>query len=222
MRLHRALGWILAAQLLWAATAFGQDSYKVETIGAPTSSHVPKAVLDMLEPQGARLANNQGAALCEVWLRKAVPVNPGASPSSDIMYAVISEGTFLGVLRFPNPATDFRSQAIKAGFYTLRYALIPQDGNHMGVYPSRDTILLSPVAADKELDKTLRGDDLIKLSRQASGTPHPAFLVMAPVNGDSFPSVFKDEQGHWNLQLKVHVPGGDLPIAVTVVGKWQG
>jgi hypothetical protein len=176
----------------------------------------------MLDPQGTRVVNDQGAALCEVWLRKAVPVNPGASPSSDIMYAVLSEGTSLGVLRFPNSATDFRGQAIKAGFYTLRYALVPQDGNHMGVYPSRDTIVLSPVAVDKELDKALKSDDLVKLSRQASGTPHPAFLVMATVNGASFPSVFKDDQGHWNLQLKVPVPGGDLPIAVTIIGKWQG
>jgi hypothetical protein len=40
------------------------------------------------------------------------------------------------------------------------------------------------------------------------------------VNGDTFPSVVKDDQGHWNLQVKVHGSGGDLPIAFTVVGKW--
>jgi hypothetical protein len=42
------------------------------------------------------------------------------------------------------------------------------------------------------------------------------------VNGDSFPAVVKDDQGHMNLQVKVHGAGGDLPLAFTVVGKFQG
>ena len=91
----------------------------------------------------------------------------------------LPEGAFLGVLHFPNPTTDFRSQTIKAGYYTLRYGLIPQDGNHMGVNPYRDAFVLGPVSADPGPDKTLSFDDLVKLSRQASGTPHPGFLVGA-------------------------------------------
>jgi hypothetical protein len=129
---------------------------------------------------------------------------------------------FLGVLHFPNAGADFRGQAIKPGFYTLRYGLIPQDGNHMGVNPTRDVLILCPVAVDNDLATTLKFDDLVKLGRQASGTPHPGFLLGAPVNGDSFPAVVKDDQGHWNLQVKLHGSGGDLPIAFTVVGKWQG
>jgi hypothetical protein len=129
---------------------------------------------------------------------------------------------FVGVLHFPSQGADFRGQAIKPGFYTLRYGLIPQDGNHMGVNPTRDVLVLCAVAADNDLGTPLKFDDLVKLSRQASGTPHPGFLVGAPVNGDSFPAVVKDDQGHWNLQVKVHGSNGDLPFAFTVVGKWEG
>jgi hypothetical protein len=46
--------------------------------------------------------------------------------------------------------------------------------------------------------------------------------VGAPVTGDNFPSVAKDDQSHWNLQLKGHLKSGDLPLALTVVGKWEG
>jgi len=222
MKLFRALGLILAAQLLWVATAFGQGSYKAEMIGAPASAELSKALLDMVNPQGTRVVSDQGSTLVEVWLRKAIPANPSPSSSSDILYGALGDGTFLGVLHFPSQGADFRGQAIKPGFYTLRYALIPQDGNHMGVYPYRDAILLGPVAADTDLDKALKFDELVKLSRQSSGTPHPGFLVMAQVSGDSFPSLVKDDQGHWNLQVKVHVQSGDLPIALTVVGKWEG
>ncbi len=93
----------------------------------------------------------------------------------------------------------------------------------MGVYPTRDALLLSPLAADTQIDQTLSFDDMVKLSRQASGTPHPGFLVMSSVaNGASFPSVAKDDAGHWNLQMKVQGKNGDLPIGITVVGKWEG
>jgi hypothetical protein len=92
----------------------------------------------------------------------------------------------------------------------------------MGVNPYRDVLVLAPVAADTAPDKVVTFDDLVKLGRLGSGTPHPGFLVGAQVNGGTFPSVVKDDSGHWNLQVKGHTQSGDLPLAVTVVGKWEG
>jgi hypothetical protein len=221
MKRLSVFGLALAASLLLAASAFGQENYKLESIGAPASSDLPKAVLDALAPQGERLVGDQGT-VCEVWLRKTVPTNPSAAASLGVLYNALSEGTFLGVLHLPRPGADFRGQPLKAGYYTLRYALIPQDGNHMGVNPNRDAVHLAPVPADKELDKTLSFDELVKLGQLASGTPHPAFLVMAPVTGDTFPSLVKDDYGNWNLEIKLHGQSGDLPVALTLVGKWEG
>lgn len=211
----------LAACLFFSLSAFGQGSYKVEAIGAPASSDVPKAWLEALEAQGARVAGDQGV-VCEVWLRKAVPFKAAGEPG-EVLYGALSNGAVLGVLRFPSAAVDFRGQTIKPGYYVMRYALIPQDGSHMGVYATRDVVVLSPVATDIEITKDLAFDDLVKLSRLASGTPHPAFLVMSPVSeGQSFPAVVKDDQEHWNLQLKLKSTSGELPIAITLVGKWEG
>jgi hypothetical protein len=221
MKLHRVLGLALAIQLCAVLSAFGQGSYKAEAIGAAPAD-IPASVQSTLDSQGVRITNDQGATLCEVWLRKALPVGSNPNTSSDVLYGGLPEGALLGVLHFSSDATDFRSQTIKAGYYTLRYALIPQDGNHMGVNPSRDAFVLVPVSADNDPDKILSFDDVVKLSRQASGTPHPGFLVGAPVSGDSFPSVAKDDSGHWNVQLKGHWKSSDLPLAFTVVGHWEG
>ena len=220
MKLHRARLLILASLLVLTGTVFGQ-TYKVENAGAPPVADLPKPLQDALESQGTRVLNDQGGTLLEVWLRKSVPTSSSAGGSSDLLYGPLDEGVFLGVLRFPNQGADFRGQSIKPGLYTLRYALIPQDGNHMGVSPTRDALILCPVAADTDFGTALRFDDLVKLGRESSGTPHPGFLVGAPVNGDGFPAVVKDDQGHWNLQMKAHGSSGDLPIAFTVVGKWQ-
>jgi hypothetical protein len=221
MKLHRVLGLVLAVQFSVVLSAFGQGSYKAEAIGAAPAD-VPAAILATLDAQGVRVTNDQGATLCEVWLRKPLPTNSSPNTSSDVLFGALTEGAFLGVLHFPNAATDFRSQTIKPGFYTLRYALIPQDGNHMGVNPTRDTFVLGPVSADPGPDKTLSFDDLVKLSRQASGTPHPGLLVGVPASGSSFPSVAKDDSGNWDLQIKGHGASGDLPLAFTVAGHWQG
>jgi hypothetical protein len=221
MKLHRVLAFIVAIQFCAFLNAFGQGNYKAEGIGAAPAD-VPAALLATLDPQGARVTSDQGATLCEVWLRKTLPASANPSTSSDVMFGTLPEGGFVGVVHFANAVTDFRSQTIKAGFYTLRYALIPQDGNHMGVNPTRDAFVLGPVSADQDPDKTLSFDDLVKLSRQASGTAHPGFLVGAPASGDTFPSVAKDDAGNWNLQIKGHGKSGDLPVAFTVVGHWQG
>jgi hypothetical protein len=221
MKLHRVLGLVVATLFLAVLSANGQGSYKAEAIGAAPAD-VPASIQSVLDSQGARVTSDQGTPLCEVWLRKTLPASDNPNTASDVLYGALPAGAFLGVLHFPNAATDFRSQAIKAGFYAMRYGLIPQDGNHMGVNPYRDAILLSPLSVDQDPDKILSFDDVVKLSKQSSGTPHPGFLVGAQASGDSFPSVAKDDQGRWNLQIKGHLKGGDLPLAITVVGKWEG
>jgi hypothetical protein len=219
--MHRTLGLILAIQFCVALSAFGQGGYETETIGTAPAD-IPAPLQSTLDTQGVRVTSDQGATLCEIWLRKTLPTNANPNPASDVLYGALTEGAFLGVLHFPKEASDFRSQTIKAGFYTLRFGLIPQDGNHTGVNPTRDAFVLSPVTADKDPDKVLSFEDLVKLSQQASGTPHPGFLVGATVSGDSFPAVAKDDSGHWNVQMKGHGKSGDLPLAFTVVGKWEG
>ena len=220
MRLHRLVGLLISIQISTLAAAFAQGTYKVEAIG-PAPGDVPAPIQTALENQGVRVSSAQGA-LCEVWLSKMLPTHSNPNASSDVLYGALPEGAFVGVLHFPNAASDYRSQSIKAGFYTLRYALIPQDGNHMGVSANRDAFLLVPVAADSDPAKVLAFQDEVKLSQQASGTPHVGFLLGAPVNAATFPSVVKDDSGNWDLQLKGHGLGGDLPLAFTVVGHYQG
>jgi hypothetical protein len=212
----------LATAILLAASAFAQGDYKVETVPAPTAADVPKALFDVLEAQGARVTGDQGV-VCEVWLRKGMELGPPAGGLGDILYGQLGTGNVVGLLHLPNQFADFRGQTIKPGYYVLRHALIPQDGAHMGAYATRDALVMSPAAVDTQIDQTLSFTDMVKLSRQASGTPHPGFLVMAAVSdGATFPSVVKDDMEHWNLQMKVQGKNGELPIAICVVGKWEG
>jgi hypothetical protein len=211
----RRLGLFLAVQLLGTAWAWAQGAYKIEPV-ASVPSDVPKALQDALQQQGTRVVGDKGA-VCEVWVGKAIAQGTG---NPDAVYPGLGVGTLVGVLHFPAAGSDFRGQTIKPGYYTLRYALLPQDGNHMGVNPYRDFLLLSPVTADTQIDKPLPLPDLLKLGRQASGTNHPAVMSLVPtLQGATFPSLGKDDQGHTVLQVKLGTAGGDLPIALVVVGQ---
>lgn len=202
------------------ASALAQGILKVDSVPAPVGSDVPKALLDSLEAQGARVSSDKGT-ICEVWLRKGLTLGPPAGGLGDIMYAQLGTGNLIGVLHFPSQAADFRGQLIKPGYYALRYADIPTDGAHMGVFSTRDSLLLTPVAADTAIDQTLVSADMVKLSRQVSGTPHPAFLVMSSAEGvTALPSVGKDDHGNSALRVKVQGKAGELPIGITVVGQW--
>src|SRR6266404_3731220 len=167
------VGLFLAAQFLLTVASWAKCSYKVEPAALP-SGDMPAALTAVLQPQGSRVLDSTGATVCEVWLGKAVPMQAGSNSSPEVMYGNLAVGTLVGALHFPNKGSDFRGQAIKPGYYTLRYALTPQDGNHLGVNPTRDFVLMSPAAQDTQVDKTLPFQDLVKLSKLASGTNHPA------------------------------------------------
>jgi len=206
----------LSAILLCASLCLAQAG-KVENIGAASDSSISDAVKKVLDMTGYRLTTSDGFS-CEIWLRKSVPLEtkkdvPGA------LYPQFAESTLLGVISFPQPAADYRGQPVKPGAYTLRYALLPNDGNHLGVAPNRDFVLLIPAAADANPDAALKPEELVELSRKASGTRHPAPLSLVQAQGAAAPGLSKDDQDHWLFSAAVRLSSGDeLPFALVAKG----
>ncbi len=212
--------------LLAALSALAQGAYKVEPAPAPPAPELSQALAATLAPKGVRLVNDQAAAVGELWLRNSIPTLGNSGGSGDVIYGRLTPGSFLGVLHFPNQGSDFRGQRIPAGYYTLRYALIPTDGNHLGVSTYRDFILLAPVAADTQLDQALSFDALVSLSRKASGSGHPAVLSLdPPTETKNLPAAVRDDQGHWAVDVQLHGKSGDgekdFPMAIVLVGKTE-
>lgn len=196
------------------------DGHKVETIGALTEAKVAEALRVAVSDKGLRVADDKGKVVCEVWFSKSLPTVK-ETPSGALFG--IPEGAFAGVIHFPNNASDYRGQGIKAGYYTLRYALILQDGNHLGVSPARDFFLIAPVADDKAPQTSLKTDELLKLSRRASGSNHPSpWSLVAPTSEKDLPRVVKNEEEHVILEAKIPTASGALAIGLIVVGRTEG
>jgi hypothetical protein len=194
-----------------AGTAFSQ--YKVEPAGAPPPD-VPGPILSTLQKGGFKVSGGSGPAVCEIWFRSTAPSGPKTTEEA-VSLPTIPQGALLGVLRFPGRGSDRRGQTIKTGVYTLRYSLQPVNGDHQGVAPQRDFLVMVPVADDTNAQAIPNIDDLMKMSRKASGTPHPAILSMSSSSSSTFPELKKDGDSDWVLHAKI----GDTPVALIVIGK---
>ena len=205
----------VAAAVLFLGAAAGGP--RIESIGPPAEAAVPAAVRSALEPQGTRVTLSEGA-YCDLWLRKSVPDDKKGGGGA--LAPGLAVSTVVGVLRFVTAAADFRGQAIKPGFYTLRYALMPSDGAHMGASEYPDYLLVIPAADDPDPDASFPFAGLIDLSRKATGTRHPGVFSLARPSVTTFPAVTANEQGHVVLQIKARFRSGtDAPIALVVKGQ---
>jgi len=200
----------LALFLSLASAALAQ--YKSEPAGAPPSELAP-GISQALQPQGTKILAGNGGVFCEVWFRTALPSGP--KPTDQTITLSIPQGALVGVIRFPGQGADRRGQTIKPGVYTLRYSLIPVNGDHQGAAPQRDFVLLTPAADDKDPSATPDFDALVAMSRKASGTPHPASLSLWAAAASDPLGFAKQGENDWVLTLKI----GDVPVSIILVGK---
>ncbi len=198
-----------------AAISLCAQDYKLEPLDTPPPSLPASYAPVVFERPGFRIAGPSGP-WCEIWFRNAVPTGPKSGDSS-ISFS-IPQGALLGILRFPSQGADRRAQTIKPGVYTLRYSNYPVDGAHQGVAPQRDFALLTPLSADSDPNAAPAFDALVQMSRAASGTPHPAVLSLETPAGSSFPSLTKEGDHDWVLNVKI----GDLQLSIIVAGKYEG
>ncbi len=141
----------------------------------------------------------------EFWMRQHVPLQEnGSGAAMGVTFAGFSKSLLIGVVRFPSDWSDYRNRPIPAGVYTLRYALQPEDGNHLGTSIYRDYLVLVPAAADSDPDAGYSFGHLVELSRQASRTNHPAILSLFPIYDEvATPALMKNEIDQWTLAVSV-------------------
>ncbi len=214
-----AAAWIL---IFYVATPASAQNYKVEKVTLAAPQELSPAVRDALSGDALRVTGPNGL-LCEMWVRKAVPTAATPTQDKEIAFGQIAEGTLIGAIRFPSSAVDYRGTGIKSGVYTLRYALIPEDGNHLGAAPpQRDFLLLGPASGDTS-PATVTRDQTLDLSRAVTGMQHPTVWSLSPSTASSMPAMtHQDDPDCWMLNFPLTFEGGkNVPAALVVHGQVQ-
>lgn len=195
-----------------AALVARADQYKLEPAGAPPAELSP-AIAGLLQEKGHKVLSADGKVWCELWFAKAEAKGP-VTTESDVTWKTMVHGSVIGVIRWPAQGKDRRGQQVKPGVYTLRYGLFPINGDHQGVAPQRDFLVMSPSAMDQKPEPVGKFDDLMNFSRKVSGTPHPAVLSMWLVESGFEPGLSQAGEHDWALQAAV----GEAKISVILVG----
>lgn len=203
---------------LYAASAQAAD-YSAEALDAPPPEDLQAEIVEKLSAGGVKVVSGQGRVLCEIWPAKAWPAAKDFKPTGAVNYP-FEFGELLGAIRFARNGGDFRGQKIRKGTYTMRYALQPQDGNHVGTSDTRDFLVLLPAADDKNA-APLEKEKLFEESTNASGTPHPAILSLLPPGKDvkELPRIVHHEGGDlWAVDFAGQVNGKQHVVELVVVG----
>lgn len=212
-------GFLLLALPFCVPSNASAQNYKAEALNEGPPKELAAPIQAALSQTGIRVTGPSGP-VCDLWLGKVVPGKANAPQTLGVVFPQLAQGTLIGAIRLPNSTKDYRKQLIKAGVYTLRYALVPENGNHMGVAPQRDFVLASPAAADQDA-ATFTLDQTLALSRKATGSNHPSVWSLASPEDQpkSLPSVFHLDDGDlWLVEFSVPVAGSPVPMALVVVG----
>lgn len=195
-------GWVLA----------DQPTLSRETAELP--SELPGTIQSALGKE-ALAVKLGGETAARFWLVPTAKSAPSPSTQLGVSLGAVEPGSLVGVVQITGTWTDYKKNPIQAGVYTLRYCVMPADGNHMGVAIYRDFLLLLPPAHDPGPEQTISYDDMVSASVMAAGVPHPAVLSLFPVWDEiSEPKLLKNDVDQWMLGVKL----GDLTFGLVVEG----
>jgi hypothetical protein len=186
----------------------------------PPPEALAKPIAEELVPGGVRVVAAKRPITLDFWWVAALPLQTG---SAELSWTGVAEGSLVGAVNIPSEFRDIRGRMIKAGVYTLRYGIQPSNGDHLGVSPYREFLLLSPAASD--LDPAPRGHDgTIEISKLSVGGSHPGVLsIDPPVVGEAALQLRKTELGHDSVVMEVPVTrngqaAGTLRFGLVLIG----
>lgn len=157
-----------APALLWA------QAPTITTAAVAIPAEVAAPIAALLAPQVVTVTT--ATAKLEFWWVKSLPLRAESKTPS---WADVEEGALVGAMRLGSAWNEIRGYTLRPGVYTLRFAMQPQNGDHMGISPNREFLLPAPAAEDTSPDPA-GYDKAVTLASKASRRAHPAAISIDP------------------------------------------
>lgn len=187
----------------------------------PPPPSLAQPIAQALAPGGVRVLAGKGSVALDFWFVAALPLKAvGGAPA----WSSVEEGTLVGAVSIPSDFRDIRGRVLKPGVYTLRYGIQPANGDHLGVSPYRDFLLLSPASADTSA-APLGHDGTIDVSKLSVGGSHPGvWSIDPPVATGPARQAHTTELGHDAIVMEVPAvrdgkPAGTLRFGLVLIGR---
>jgi hypothetical protein len=219
-----AVAMTAIGSLFTSAPLSAADAAKLTVATDKAPDDVAEPIRAVLDGKVLRLAAAD-KPFFEFWFRKDLPLAQQPE-GGQLDIGTIPEGTILGVLKVSAERRDFRNEEIPPGVYTLRYGVQPEDGNHLGVAPTRTFALLIPAKADTKLDP-IDHKDLMKVAAKINAVKHPSNLNLQSALDQSgvFPRLAELNDGQHKallLQFPAHLEGSGEKTTLTFALVYEG
>jgi len=187
----------------------GELALKVAKKDPPSA--VDESIRKTLQSTAVQLVDGDKAAF-EFWLSAEIAM-PSKPASSTAAMDAIKQSALLGVVAVGSDTRDYKDAELFAGVYTMRFALQPQDGNHLGTAEFNYFAVLVPSKKDVKPDGITDYKALVRASRAGTPSDHPVILSLRPVSsvqGDT-PKLNEPAPEHKSVVLKIpaRVAGGE-------------
>ena len=186
----------------------------ITTAQVAVPSEVAAPIAALLAPQVTTVTTS--TTKIELWWTRSLAVREGATTPA---WSDVVEGTIVGAMRLGSAWSDIRGYTIRPGVYTLRFALQPQNGDHMGISPNREFLLPAP-AADDTSAAPVGYDGAVELAKKASRRAHPASISIDPPSSSaSANSATTNDLGHQVAIVTMATSAGSpLTFGIVVEG----
>jgi hypothetical protein len=156
-----------------------------------------------LQAKAVQLLNGDKPAL-EFWFATEVPLTAKPSSAAKALDAV-KPATLLGAMVVPQARRDYRDDELAAGAFTMRFALQPQDGNHLGTADYTYFAVLVPAKLDTKPDGITDYKTLVKTSSKGTSTEHPVIFSLRPARSEEgeFPTQNDPAPEHKSVRVKL-------------------
>lgn len=187
-----------------------------EELAAPIRNELSNTVIEL---------HNDAGPVFEIWLRKQLPASKKAEGGESALTA-IEPITLIGAIHLHEERYDFRDDPVDPGVYTMRMAIQPQDGNHLGTAPNDYFAILLRADLDQELDAFPDHDEMVEIASEDTIAEHPPIFNLQPTESTEgeFPRLEEgDEESESKLvYLKFPAKAGQESFTLTIGLAYSG
>src|SRR5437660_4378492 len=185
-----AMGWannlrsiLLALGLVLQSIGASQAAeLALKVAEKPPPGELDASIRNRLQAKAIQLLDGEKPAY-EFWFSTEVPLQAKPASAAKALDTV-KETTLLGAVSVASAKRDYRDDELPAGIYTIRFALQPQDGDHLGTAEYAYFGVLVSAKLDTKPDGFPEYKALVKASAKGVGAEHPVILSLRPASSD--------------------------------------
>ena len=206
--MKRTLCFSTGIALFGAASLAASSAFTLKVVDKAPPAQLEAAIRANLQNKAVQLLNGD-KPVYEFWLSSEIPLQSRTASLAKALDA-LRQTELIGAVEIHGDQRDYRDDELRAGLYTMRFALQPQDGNHLGTAEFSYFALLTPAKLDPKPDGITTYKALVKASSKETATEHPVILSLRPASSDAgeLPKLNEPAPEHKSVRVKVPAKAG--------------